>query len=675
MKKTILGFCAVLLLALSACGGGGTSATTSATTSTVPTLAAGAAVTLSGTVASGTSAGGIAVGVVSGAVVGTTVNGIYANAIVLAVDKNGNTITTTADNTGKFTLNLKSGVNYGLIFMDGKTLKVLGSLVQANAQNTAGAVALNGNGNLGTIVINPATGHAVSANQATGKLTNTNVVSASAAGLSSNANGTIKPANIASMQATTLQNNPTALTTISTFDYFEKPGTWWQNGKQVWSQGTGFSYDLGVASKARVPGPFKSQVDVTKSSYGQYYTSFTSNGITTAGYYTQGVVNTSPYLSTTFSPPPTQYAYFSGPWTWNNFSYNDVVNNQIYDGSRTGNGINQNAITWSKGVQSTLKLGTPFTGGYSDTMGTGAFKATVTIAKENGAPYVLTEANGLKHPVILLDMVDTLTPDPVKCKTNLVNNPQACKVIITKSRGYMVNGYGGIQADAGTAANPILPSAALKNVAFGKIIVDAAGKFKSATSVNPLNATPALLTNAQRDLWLAYLWNNKNSIGIIPQQTAAPTVGVTVTPWFSMSLGTNGALVSPAGFNQATMLPNSLTAGGQTTFTTKVQYMSGTAVTFTYELRVATVYNTAANVTVTTFPGTAINAAKSNGSTSLPISVTSALNIPTIAQLPTGSTFALPNSTPEANAELWLVMKDNLGKKVYESYLDSYTIK
>jgi len=677
MNKVILSLSAIMLLALSACGG----ASTAAKTPTTPTLAAGTAVTLTGTVANGTSAGGVAVGAVAAGTGATAVKGYYPGAIVIATDKNGNTVTTTADNAGKFTLNLQAGTSYGLIFINPKMLKVLGSLVQANAQTTAGAIALNGNGNLGTVVINPTTGHAVSSNEATGQLTKISVLSAKTSGLQTNANGTISPTNIANMQATAAKNNPAALKTISAFDYFAKAGTWWSR-KDVWTQGNGYSYNLGVADYANVKGPNGGPVKAVKESSVNYYQSSTWNGVTTTGYYippAQGQVN-GPYGSLTYNAPPATFDFYTGPFTWDYFSYNDTKNNQIYDGSRSWgqNGLSS-TITWSKSVSSTIKLGTPVKGAYSDPMGKGSFTVTITLAKENGAAYVLTDANGVQRPVMVLDMVDTFTPNQATCANN---GPNGCAVSTQKSRQYMVFGYGSVQVDAGTVANPILPSAALKNAVFGDIKTKADGTFLSATNVNPLATTPALLTNVERDQYLAYVWNNRNKIGIqskntTGQTTTAPaTAAQVVNPWFGMNLMPNGALVSPTSYNATTGLPNILTAGAAQQFKANIIYESNASVNFVFEVRAfATGVN--AKVLASTAP---VQMAANVGPTPTPLAAT--VTLPTMAQLPAASKWTLPNltnpalaGTTQGNVELWLVMKNLAGAKLFEQQLDLLTVQ
>jgi len=673
MNKILLSFGAALLLALSACGGGG-----GTTATTTPTIAAGTVVTLTGTVANGTSAGGVAVGAVTGAA--TTIKGIYANAIIIAVDNKGNTITTSADQTGTFTISLKSGVSYGLVFLDGKTMKLLGSLVQANAQTKAGAVSLNGNGNLGIIVINPVSGKAVSSNEATGQLTQTNVVSAKVAGLKTTANGTITQTEISKMQALTLVSNPAALKTISVIDYFAKANTWWGGNKQVWQGGNaGFSYDLNVASQVLVKGPANKPVNAIRSSSVTYYQSNTWNKTTTTGYYSPNQ-NGSPYASTNYAAPPATYQYYSGPFTWDFFSYLDSAGNQMYDGSRayTNNGVS-GSITWAKSVAATIQLGKATSGAYSDPMGKGAFTVTITIAKENGASYILKDTKGKKHLVMLLTMKGTFTPDPIICKQQ--GQPaNACVVRTTNSVRYMIKDFGEAQVDAVDANGAaILPSVALKGIVFGNIATNPDGTFKSAINLNPLATIPGLLTNAQRDAYLTYIWNNKDKVGTLPKNTTAPAQNVVIPSWFNTNANASGNIVTPTSYNTATGLPNILTAGGTQAFTTSIGYQSGGAATFTYEFRgIATVG------AVSTFisAGTPVNAATTGNTPTAAFAVLSTLTIPTLAMLPAASKITLPNftnpalaGTQQGTVELWLVMKDAANKKVFEQMLNMYVIQ
>jgi len=116
------------------------------------TITGAAAVSLTGVVVSGTTAGGVAVGALQPGTL-AKVNGALGNAIVIAVDSSGNAQTTTADRSGSFALDVQTGTAYGVVFMDGKTLKVIGSLVQAANTGAASALNMTGDADLGQVVL------------------------------------------------------------------------------------------------------------------------------------------------------------------------------------------------------------------------------------------------------------------------------------------------------------------------------------------------------------------------------------------------------------------------------------------------------------------------------------------------------------------------------------------
>jgi len=671
MNKILLSFGAALLLTLSACGGGGGAATTAAT---IPTVAAGTAVTLTGIVANGTSAGGVAVGAVGAGAGTTTVKGYYPGAIVIAVDKYGNSITTTADNAGKFTLNLKTGVSYGLMFINPKTLKVIGSLVQATAQTTAGAIALNGNGNLGVIVINPTSGHAVSTNQATGQLNKTSVVSAKAAGLNTNANGTITPANVANMQTTTVANNPAALKTISLKKYFAQPNTWWES-KNIWDATNNYySMDVTVADTANIKGPHGALVAATKEASVQYYTRQSygaANGVQ-QGYFTLTTAANSFgfYNATTMPNLPAAFNTYANPFSWGYYSWSDIPNNTMYEISNSSQ-----TKTWAKFGADQVVLGKANKRTFKDTYSSGTDSFTVTLAKTP----IFTGLDGVKRPVMDVagTTIETLTP--TACANQNKTTAQ-CTNLTRHYHFYGIRGIGGT-FDAGTTASPITLSTALAKLQFGTVNINPTTKAVTFTNINPYAKTSPVSTKlsvAQRDSLLTYAWKNRSQIGSVITKNTNGTTKVQ-TPWFSQGSITDHTPNTWSNANAISFLP----AGKAQTFTFNnitVSNASGSPVTLNLELvdmffgsTLASAGNpkVLSSVILQTIQSAAATAAPSvlNG-------LKGTFTLPTVASLSLRNTLKAFNVKGDAGqVQLSLALKDNKGNILMEWGVDNYLIQ
>lgn len=670
MNKILLSVLSLLLLTLSACGGGGSTGTTGATNP--PTGTAGGIVSLSGVVVSGTSVAGVAVGALPAAS-NTVIKGVFANALIIAADKNGNTITSTSDRTGKFTLKLTSGISYAIIFLDGKTQKLLGSLVQAGNTTVAGSVALSGNSNLGNIVINPKTQKAISENDANGTLKASAIGTAPASMKSTN--GVITQSAINQVTTNNLTNgNAAAITQISVADFFAKPNTWW-SAVNMWTDSysgvSGTDYTLAIADSIRTTGAAGTSVNATKNSEVVYYSSYndpTTPANNSMGYYSNmlGYPN---YVTATFTAPPATFDFLTGPWTWASAHYADAPNNQMYVNYSFGDP----ASTWMKEVPLNITVGKAVSVINTDPYGTTNNTFTVSLAKEKGIPFVLTDTKNISHPVIQVDIKSIWTPNPTTCAT--------CGGVQTSTNSiYVVGGYGGVSINVKGSTGAIrTPSVALATVQFGNISTSATTGATNFINVNPLVITTAKLINTQRDQMLSYIWQGRTQTGIVPTQNNGGTATtIAFQPYFYVNYDIYGNAATPASWDPATYMSKYLTAGAASRFTTNINYATGaTGATFNLEFRQVDPI-TSNSVLITGSQGMAIVGSATNKvDTLLPIS--GAVTVPTLAALSNFNKYTYfdpvtNTNITEGNTELWMIMKDANGTLVMEQMLDSYLI-
>jgi len=673
MNKIFIGFLGVFMLTLSDCGGG-SSGTTGAANGAATNGTAIGVVSLSGVVLNGTSVAGVTVGAVAAAK--TTINGVFANAMIIAVDKNGNMINTTSDRTGKFTLKLTNNMSYAIIFLDGRTQKLLGSLVQAANTASAGSVALTGNANLGNVVINPATQKAVSENDAKGILVALSVVAAPAN--LKDANGNVTQSSVKQVTATSLSNgNAAAITQISVTDFSAESNTW-ASGVSMWTDSytgeSGTDYNLSIFNAVQTQDINGKLVNAVKSSDLTYYSVYKNPNQPTwsrSGYYSYSAAWGFPdYLATAFIAPPATFDYLTGPWTWAGLEYTDAANNQLYSKYDLGN----SASSWQKSVPLNITLGQAVTTQQVDPYGTNTNTFTLTLAQEAGATYVFTDTNSVKHPVIRVDAKSVWTPNPTNCQAN-----GGCATQNNNQAFYIVGGYGGVQANVKNPATGVVrtPKMALATVQFGKVVTNPTTGAVSFINVNPLIATMQKLTNAQRDQMLGYAWNGRAQTGI------APTIQgqvATFPSYFYANFDAYGNAASPVSWNPATYMPNYLTAGNLVKLTTRtMNYATGaTGVNFNLEFRQ---YDPATSTSVIIgSPSASVPKAATN-QVNTPLTVSGNLTIPTLASLNAANKYSsyLDPATglpiTEGNVELWLVMKDAVnGTVVMEKMLDSYLI-
>jgi len=350
-----------------------------------------------------------------------------------------------------------------------------------------------------------------------------------------------------------------------------------------------------------------------------------------------------------------------GPSTFASASYADPINNQFHMLDTMGDPN----VTWDQTVKFPLNITLGKT--LSQNIPSGIAGVTITLdltmnlAQENGQPYILTTTDSAKHPIVKVDM-------------NMTVSPYSYLSQKLPSQYLIAGGGSGVDAlDAN--GNLIPPSQALKQVVFGQITSDTYGKFVSATNVNPLATNAWRLTNPQRDEMLAYIWNAKDSAGIMPKSNV--NTAATFQSYFYSNYDAYGNAASPASWDSVTYLTNYLTAGNTVNFTTNVNYATGaTGVSFNLEFRQydpATSSSVIIGSSLTAFAGPATNQLDTA------LTVSGSLTVPAFASLNAANKYSyldpVSNTTiTEGNAELWLVMKDVNGAVVMKQMLDAYMI-
>ena len=565
------------------------------------------------------------------------------------MDSAGNAKTTTADKAGSFNLDVQTGTAYGVVFMDAKTLKVIGSLVQAANTGAASALRMTSSADLGQVVVNPATGKAVSINDANGTLSGVEVTNSP---LDTNGDGIVTQDEMNAAQAAAAAAGG-SLSTVSVVDFFAKPGTWAANTSS-WSDswGSGTDYSLSVADTKRLNGANGVPVDAVKTSELTYYKVSTDPyAVTTQGYYDN--TGSTWYQSPSYTAPPATFDMWAGPMTWAIAEYPDVTSGYMQQKF----GITDPYATWQQAVPLSITLGKTESNTATGFYGTNNNSFVVNIAQEGGQPYVFTDAAGVKHLVMKVDSNWSWTPDPTNCPGCMADSGQ--------ESFYVISGYGVANIPATDAAGAALtPSAAIANVPFGTISTGAAGVV--ITDANAV-ATPKL-TIAQRDQMLTYLWNGRDVAGEFSFAGGTPP-----TDYFFPNYDANGNATTPIPWDPVTYAPLPLTGGTAQQFTTSVNYVSPAGATFTYEFRT---YDTNWNALVVTSSTTPISAPVATTETTL--SVAGSVNVPTLASLPASLTYSYIDANgvtvTEGWVDLYLVMKNASGIQVSESYVGNYTI-
>lgn len=225
---------------------------------------------------------------------GQTLEGTPApKTLVLAVDAWGNTVSDQADSVGGFDMELDAGKLYAIIFIDIRSMEVLGSLVQASNTEAAAAVALADNTALGNVVIDPVSGRAVAEADATPDSVvqeggvKINVVDASA--LDADGDGKITQDDITKLQALALESGEGKIGKVSPLNFMGDRNTWvagtetrhenWehsftdQNSQQITESFNGDVTEgrFTIRREKLVDGPQGGQITALKSADVTYY--------------------------------------------------------------------------------------------------------------------------------------------------------------------------------------------------------------------------------------------------------------------------------------------------------------------------------------------------------------------------------------------------------------------
>ncbi len=391
------------LLALHGCGpGGGASGTYNPGTSG----ATSSAVTLSGTIIHADVDRAIATPQSNPD--GSAVAGMW----VTAVDQYGNSRTTSGDNSGHFSFTgLKGGLRYSLIFIDRRTLQVVGSLV-ARATGTTGALDLRADTDLKEVLLDPNTGRAVSNAELLGALRLVD-----GAEFDADQDGKFDRDDTTSLQASTLLSQQSAeLTTLSLADYLGEPGVWWMGYNRYSHDSdnycTWLERQLHVVRSREVTGPDGRTVQALKRGYVHYFDGEIGSQcyLPVGGYYDETYASDIdvtwgyPESNATLSAPPSTYSVDGGLWGGADFIYVDQAKGLIYMGNR-----DRGELLWGDAADEAVLPLNPVIGkdnlilSYAWNGLTFAVTLRVEpVRNEDGSAAVVTDARGTQLPVIKL---------------------------------------------------------------------------------------------------------------------------------------------------------------------------------------------------------------------------------------------------------------------------------
>ena len=372
-------------------------------------------------------------------------------ALVLVTDAQGNTLSGVAAADGSFSIaGLDKDGSFAVIFIDTRTLKILGSLVQAADTTKPGQFKMSADTVLGDILIDPVNQRAVAEADVKQEIA---VIDASA--LDKDGDGIISQDDVTELQADTLAaeaagTNTTGATLakVSIMSFMGDANTWSISKKTMmdgggndgnqWTDQDGTTHvytdgerrEMGLRRSMSVEGPKGNTVNVIKDASITYY------GEQTEKVYAPGVDPTSGTPTTTNQ----SNGYFNytaaasgSPWGsmwslfdpnsngndsingWANYRYLDPVEDYIYEGE-----MEDGKINWRGMLPNNVVLGVPETisfdeswtethpaegGGTSTVAVVMDMDMKVTINKVEGA--VVTDLTGQKLPIMRVDFVQT----------------------------------------------------------------------------------------------------------------------------------------------------------------------------------------------------------------------------------------------------------------------------
>ncbi|MDH3325665.1 MAG: hypothetical protein OEM38_02990 [Gammaproteobacteria bacterium] len=442
------------------------------------------------------NSGGIFSAPISGTGFDDLVSSPLGGALVLVTDAQGNTLSGVANADGSFSIaGLDKDGSFAVIFIDTRTLKILGSLVQAANPALPGQFTMSADTVLGDILIDPVNQRAVA--EADVKQT---VVVNDASAMDKDGDGIISQDDVSELQANTLAAEAAGTNTagetlakVSIMSFMGDANTWaiakktmmdgGGNDGNQWTDQDGTTHvytdgerrEMGLRRNMSVEGPKGSTVNVIKDASITYYGEQTetifapgvdaSTGTATTttqtnGYFNYTAASTgSPWGSVwnLFDPNSNGNDSIDG---WANYRYLDPVEDFIYEGE-----MEDGKIKWRGMLPNNVVLGVPETISYDESWtethpaqsgGTSTIAVvmdmdmTVTIDKVDGG--VITDLSGKKLPIMLVNFEQIggvlVTVDGVK-------NEEHSQDMTGKGAFYVLAKYG-IDADAYTCtAEPV----------------------------------------------------------------------------------------------------------------------------------------------------------------------------------------------------------------------------
>jgi len=431
-------------------------------------------------------------GIFSAAVAEATFDDLVASplggALVLVTDAQGNTLSGIANADGSFSIDgLDKDGSFAVIFIDTRTLKILGSLVQAADPSKPGQFTMAADTVLGDILIDPVNQRAVSESDVKQE-----IVVEDASSLDKDGDGIISQDDVTEMQAETLaaeaagtSTGTSTLTKVSIMQFMGDANTWaiaketmmdngGDNGNE-WTDDQGNTYvytqnenrKMTLRRNMSVEGPKGNTINAVKDASIVYYNDQTETAFTSAQdpSVDQGTVtNTKGYFNYTAanSGPPwgNQWSLFNDAGNndnidgWANYRYLDPVDDFIYEGE-----MEDGKIRWRGMLPNNVVLGTPETisfdeqweetfpsqdGGTTTMSITVDMDMVVTINKVDGG--IMTDLSGKKLPIMRVDFAQS---GGVTVLVDGVKNEDYSETMNGKGAFYVLAKYG-IDGDAYT---------------------------------------------------------------------------------------------------------------------------------------------------------------------------------------------------------------------------------
>lgn len=408
-------------------------------------------------------------------------------ALVLVTDAQGNTFSGIASSDGSFDIaGLDKDGSYAVIFIDTRTLKILGSLVQADDPTLPGQFTVGNDTTLGDILIDPVNQRAVAEADVKNEVT---VEDASS--LDKDGDGIISQDDVTELQAETLAAEAAGTATagetlakVSIMGFMGDANTWAiaqetmmdnnDDNSHQYDDGQGNTVvttygeerKMSLRRNMSVEGPKGNTVNVIKdariSYYGEEMTKTFAAGVDVESGTPTSTSDNSGYFNYTA-------ASSGSPWgsVWNlfdpnsngndringgaNYRYLDPTDDYIYEGEMEDGKINWRGMLPNNvvlGVQETISFDENWSethptmdGGTSTLAVDVSMKMDVTINKVDGG--VMTDLSGKKLPIMRVDFVQT---GGVTVTVDGVENSDYSQDFSGKGAFYVLSKYG-VDAD------------------------------------------------------------------------------------------------------------------------------------------------------------------------------------------------------------------------------------